>query len=66
MKKLKEFKTILNMAKKYKIKILLCFLGIFISSFSYILIGYLNGRAIEEITKLNIIFTYLFIFRNIW
>ena len=70
MKKLKEFKTILNMAKKYKIKILLCFLGIFISSFSYILIGYLNGRAIEEITKFNlnnaILFLLIYLFSEIF
>ncbi len=67
MKKLKEFKTILKIAKKYKWKILMCFLGIFISSFAYILNGYLNGRALEEITKLNlkgsiiILLIYLFI-----
>ena len=69
MKKLKEFKTILNIAKKYKYKILFCFLGIFISSISYALVGYLNGRALEEITKLNlknaILFLVIYFFTDV-
>lgn len=69
MKKLKEFKTILNIAKKYKYKILFCFIGIFISSISYALVGYLNGRALEEITKLNlknaILFLVIYFFTDV-
>ena len=61
MKKFKEFKKIIELIKKYKFKIIICFIGIFISSFSYILIGYLNGRALEEVTKLNLNGAILFL-----
>lgn len=61
MKKLKEFKTIFKIAQKYKFKILFCFIGIFISSITYALVGYLNGRALEEITKFNLKNALLFL-----
>ncbi len=54
MKKLKGFKTILNVAKEYKIKIIISSLGIIFCSFSSMLVGILNGKALEEITKLNL------------
>lgn len=54
MKNLKEFKTIIKLAKEYKIPITICSLFIVLSSLSYILVGYLNGAAIEAITKLNL------------
>ncbi len=66
MKNLKEFKTVLKLAKKYKLKILIATIAIFLSSISYILVGYLNGYAIEEVTKMHlnialcILFIYLF------
>lgn len=54
MKNIKEFKTILNLIKEYKLKLSLCALAIFLSNLSYILVGYLNGKAIEEVTNLNL------------
>lgn len=54
MKKLKSFKTIIKIAKEYKIKLLICSIVIFICGFSYILAGYLNGVSIEAITNLNL------------
>ncbi len=54
MKKLKTFKTIISLAKEYKYKIIFCSLGIFISSISYILVGYFNGASIEAIINLNL------------
>lgn len=54
MKTLKEFKTIINIAKKYKIRIITSSILIVLGSISFILVGYLNGRAIEEVTKNNL------------
>ncbi len=54
MKKLKGFKTILKVAKEYKNKIIISSLGIIVCSFSSMLVGILNGKALEEITKLNL------------
>ena len=54
MKTLKEFKTILELAKQYKLKIIVSSFLIIIGSVSYILVGYLNGKAIEEVTNKNL------------
>ena len=54
MKTLKEFKTILSLAKNYKIRIIISSMLIFLGSISFILVGYLNGKAIEEVTKSNL------------
>jgi len=54
MKKLNEFKPVLNLLKKEKYKfLLLCILLLVVESTS-IFSGYLNGAAVEEITKLNL------------
>ena len=47
MKTLKEFKTILSLAKNYKIRIIISSMLIFLGSISFILVGYLNGKAIK-------------------
>lgn len=54
MKKLKEFKTIFNELKKYKFRLIIIVIFIFLTSLSVILDGVLNGAAIEAITKLNL------------
>ncbi len=54
MKKVNEFKPILNLLKKEKYKfIILCILLLVVESTS-IFSGYLNGAAVEEITNLNL------------
>jgi len=54
MKNLKEFKPILNLLKEEKKKfIFFCILLLVVESTS-IFSGYLNGAAVEEITKLNL------------
>ena len=54
MKTLKEFKTIISLAKNYKFRIIISSMLIFLGSISFILVGYLNGKAIEEVTKSNL------------
>ncbi len=54
MKNIKEFKTLFSLIKEYKFKLIICSLAIFLSNVSYLLVGYLNGRSIEEVTKLNL------------
>lgn len=54
MKKLKEFKTLTELIKKYKLRIVLSSIAVLLSSLSYILVGYLNGASIEAITNLNL------------
>ena len=54
MKNLKEFKTIINIAKNFKFRIIISSILIAIGSISYILVGYLNGKAIEEVTNKNL------------
>lgn len=61
MKNIKEFKTIIKLTKEHRFRIILCSIGIFISSFSYTLASYLNGKAIEEITNFNLKNTILFL-----
>ena len=54
MKTLKEFRTILKIAKDYKYRIIISSIFIVLGSVSFILVGYLNGLAIEEVTKNNL------------
>ena len=54
MKFLKEFKPILNLLKKEKTKFIVFSILLFICEFSYIVVGHLNGAAIDEITKLHL------------
>ena len=54
MKSLKEFRTILKIAKDYKYRIIISSIFIVLGSVSFILVGYLNGLAIEEVTKNNL------------
>lgn len=65
--KLKEHKILIQLAKEQKYKMILCIIGIFIGSFANTSLGYLSGKSIEEITRLNLdsaiffLFLYLFI-----
>lgn len=64
MKKLKEFKPLINLLKEDKWKfIFFCTLLLVVESTS-VFSGYLNGAAVEEITKLNLdkSLFYLFIY----
>ena len=64
MKKLKEFKPVLNLLKEEKKKfIFFCILLLIVESTS-IFSGYLNGSAVEEITNLNLdkSLFYLFVY----
>ena len=54
MKSIREFRTIMNIAKNYKFRIIISSILIVLGSISYILVGYLNGKAIEEVTKSNL------------
>ena len=70
MKKLKEFKTIMNLAKENKFKLMFFSLGILISGFSSMMTGILNGKAVEEITNFNlknaIIFLFIYLFSQLF
>lgn len=54
MKKLKEFKPLLRLIKEDKKKLIFASTLIFISGIFDIFTGYLNGAAVESITKLDI------------
>ena len=54
MKSLKEFKTIISLAKPYRVRIIISSFFITIGSVAFILVGYLNGRAVEEVTNKNL------------
>ena len=54
MKSLKTFIPLWRFIKKEKIKFIIAAILMFISSMSFVLVGYLNGAAIESITKLNL------------
>ena len=61
MKNLKEFKSLWNLVKEDKKKLILATILIFICELCGIFTGYLNGIAVEEITKLNIQKSLLFL-----
>ncbi len=54
MKKLKEFIPLWNLVKDEKFRIIIASICIFIVEMAGLLIGYLNGMAVEEITKNNL------------
>lgn len=54
MKNLKEFKPLIKLIGKDKTKLVIASLLIFLSGLAEISTGYLNGKAVEEITNLNI------------
>ena len=54
MKSLKEIKPLMKLIKEEKGKIIFASILILLGGFTEIFYGYLNGSAIEEITKLNI------------
>lgn len=54
MKMLKEVKPLMKLIKEEKGKIIFASILIFIAGLTEIFYGYLNGQAIEEITKLNL------------
>ena len=54
MKNLKEFKTIIKLAKEHRFKIIISSIFIIAGSISFVLVGYYNGKAIEEITNRNL------------
>lgn len=54
MKSLKEVKPLMKLIKEEKGKIIFASILILLGGFTQIFYGYLNGSAIEEITKLNI------------
>ena len=67
MKSLKEIKPLMKLVKEEKGKIIFASILILLGGFTEIFYGYLNGAAIEEVTKLNInkaliIFGIYFIF----
>lgn len=53
MKKLKEFKPLIRLVKKDIKRIIFASIIIFLSGISQIFTGYLNGRIVETITKLE-------------
>ena len=67
MKSLKAFIPLWRFIKKERGKFIIATILVFISSISFLFIGYLNGAAIESITKLNLkralllLSTYLFV-----
>ena len=54
MKNLKEFKPLLNLIKEEKGKLIFASILIFLSEFAEIFNGYLNGAAVEAITKMKL------------
>ena len=50
-KKLKEFLPLWNFIKEDKTKVIICIFLLFISSLATLLTGYLNGAAVEYVTK---------------
>ncbi len=54
MKSLKEFRPLLRLMKEEKVKLLIASIFIFVSGISEIATGYLNGAAVESITKLQL------------
>ena len=70
MKKLKEFKPLLSLLKDEKKNLILATIIIFISEFSNTFAWYLNGEAVESITKMDIkralIFLGIYFFTNLF
>lgn len=54
MKGLKELKPLIRLVKEEKVRLILASVIIFLSGISEIFTGYLNGKAVEAITKMEI------------
>lgn len=61
MKSLKEFRPLIKSIKEDKKKLIIASIIIFASGICEIFTGYLNGRAVEEITKLNVISSLIYL-----
>ena len=61
MKQLKQFKILFSYAKEYKVRLIVCTVFILLTCISSILVGYLNGAAIEAITNNNIKLSLIFL-----
>ena len=61
MKSLKEFRPLIKLIKEDKKKLIIASIIIFASGICEIFTGYLNGRAVEEITKLNVISSLIYL-----
>ena len=61
MRSLKEFRPLIKLIKEDKKKLIIASIIIFASGICEIFTGYLNGRAVEEITKLNVISSLIYL-----
>ncbi|MDD6224124.1 MAG: ABC transporter ATP-binding protein [bacterium] len=61
MKSLKEFKPLIRLLEKDKIKLIIASSLLFISGLTEIMTGYLNGKAIEAITKLEVMDSIIYL-----
>ena len=61
MKNLKELKPLWNLVKKEKFKIIIASILIFLCGLCEIFTGYLNGAALDEITKLNVVNSLIYL-----
>lgn len=61
MKSLKEFRPLIKLIKEDKKKLIIASIIIFASGICEIFTGYLNGRAVEEITKLNVFSSLIYL-----
>ena len=61
MKNLKELKPLWNLVKKEKFKIIVASIFIFLCGLCEIFTGYLNGAALDEITKLNVVNSLIYL-----
>ena len=61
MKNLKELKPLWNLVKKEKFKIIVASILIFLCGLCEIFTGYLNGAALDEIAKLNVVNSLIYL-----
>ena len=61
MKSLKEFRPLIKLIKEDKKKLIIASIIIFASGICEIFTGYLNSRAVEEITNLNVISSLVYL-----
>ena len=59
--KLKEFMPLLNLVKEEKVRIILASIGVFTVELAGLLVGYINGKAVEEITKNNLKYAIIYL-----
>ncbi len=58
--KLREFIPLWNLIKEKKVKIIFASLGIFTVEFAGLFGGYLNGKAVEEVTNNNLMLSIIY------